>query len=629
MMSRRLVLLYLALVLVVAGVLSWSAYHATSRMYRQEVENRLLDNAAWLGEILLTGPENVEDLLAVAPGSYDERIRQYARRLAVDHTGRYAQGQLRITLIREDGVVLGDSEADSVTMENHGARPELVAAKVNGKGSDERLSASVGLPFLYHARWFPESGVFIRLALPLQALRDILLRVLQTALIGVAISLLLTAILARLFSRVVTAPVVRLTRQLSTMDAQHAGIRLPSPSDRDLGPLTRNVNGLAERLEESVQALGDRNAEMDTIISSLQTGLVAVDPQMRLIKANPVVFGMFGVREQPDVFGRPMVEVFRNGTLLAMLEAAVSENRCESRELVLFEGSKRVLEILVCPIRPLAGSVDRETAGEDMPENSGALAHVADVTSVRRLEEMRSQFVSNVTHELKTPLTSIRGFVETLRAGALSDERIASRFLEIIELEVERLSGLIDDVLSLSEIEGMKTESVRESFPLDVLVQEVLHLLEGAAAERGITLSGDIPEGLTLLANRSRVKQLLVNLVDNAIKYNRERGRVDVSGTTEPDGRILLRVSDTGIGIPEEFQERIFERFYRVDRGRARTQGGTGLGLSIVKHIAQLYGGTIDLKSEPGKGSTFEVTLQAQADPMRDQAGRNGHVDTV
>ena len=146
MMSRRLVLLYLALVLVVAGVLSWSAYHATSRMYRQEVENRLLDNAAWLGEILLTGPENVEDLLAVAPGSYDERIRQYARRLAVDHTGRYAQGQLRITLIREDGVVLGDSEADSVTMENHGARPELVAAKVNGKGSDERLSASVGLP---------------------------------------------------------------------------------------------------------------------------------------------------------------------------------------------------------------------------------------------------------------------------------------------------------------------------------------------------------------------------------------------------------------------------------------------------------------------------------------------------
>jgi two-component system phosphate regulon sensor histidine kinase PhoR len=623
MMRKRLVLLYLALVLVVAGTLSVAAYRSSARLYRQEVENRLLDNAALLGELLLPGDVQAEETGTWQPGTHDGLARQYAARLDVDHTGRFAQGRLRITLIREDGVVVGDSEADSTRLENHADRPELIAAKRAGKGSDERVSASTGIPYLYHARWFPEAAVFVRLALPLQALRDILTRVLWTALAGILVSLLLTGVLARVFSRVVTAPVVRISRQLSDMDPQQAGFRLPMQGDRDLGPLARNVNGLAERLETSVRALGERNAEVDTIISSLQTGLVAVDRQLRLVMVNPVAFGMLGARQTHDALGRPLVEVFRQESLLDMLEAGVRDNRSEQREVVLLDEGRRVLAISVCPILP---------RGEDGPAadgNLGALAHVADVTAVRRLEEMRSQFVANVTHELKTPLTSIRGFVETLRAGAISDERTASRFLEIIEIEVERLSGLIDDILALSEIEGLRNESGRETFALPALVGEVFGLVAAAAGERQVTLEVDMPEAMALVANRNRIKQLLLNLVDNAIKYNREQGRVTVAAVPLGAGGVEISVSDTGIGIPQAYQERIFERFYRVDPGRTRSAGGTGLGLSIVKHIAQLYGGTVSVQSEPDRGSRFVVNLPDVLPKAAGEAGRSSHGPVV
>ncbi len=636
-MRRRLVLLYLGLVFVVAAILSVAAYQSSARLYRQEVENRLLDNAALIGEILLASGGVSDEFPTLAPGAFDSTVRQYAARLAMDHTGRYEQGRLRITLIREDGVVIGDSEADSASFENHAARPELIAALDSGKGSDERTSVSTGVPYLYHARWFPEPGVFVRLALPLQALREILQRVLWAALAGVMVSLLLTGLLARLFSRVVTAPVVRISQQLSAMDSQHAGFRLASPGDRDLGPLTRNVNGLAERLEKSVQALGERNAEVDTIINSLQTGLVAVDRDMRLIMVNPVVFRMLGIQEPPDALGRPLIEVFRQETLLGMLEAGVRDSRSERRELVLLDEGKRVLEVHVCPIRPrtddnkgasgMHGAFPVPVGGNS--GNIGALAHVADVTAVRRLEEMRSQFVSNVTHELKTPLTSIKGFVETLRGGALTDERTAYRFLEIIEIEVERLAGLIDDTLALSEIEGMGTEVIREPFSLGTLASEVFGLVAAAADERRVTLRNDIPAALTLAANRNRLKQLLLNLVDNAIKYNRENGEVSVSAAASESGSVEIRVRDTGIGIPEAFQERIFERFYRVDQGRSRSGGGTGLGLSIVKHIAQLYGGTVTVNSESGGGSEFVVTLPAVDGAAREGARRSVYGDSV
>ena len=592
-MRRRLTLIYLVLAFVVAAALSLSAYHFTMNLYRHEVQERLLDSAALMGESIFGAG------FETAPGSMDGVAKHYTDLMALEDSRKYGGGGIRVTLIREDGVVIGDSEADSRTMQNHADRPEVRQAIELGAGSDERASSTVGTAFLYHARFFPEHHVVIRLAVPLAATRVILSGIARTSLFGMLVSLLSTWMLARIFSQYVTGPVVRLTRQVSNLTESDFNNRLQPPDDRELGALTKNVNVMAERLEQSIAALGDRNAKVDTIIRSLQNGLVAVDRTGRLIMVNPVMFGMFGLQAQRDVLGRPIVEVFRNRQLLEMMETAMQENRAEKREITTYEGGKRILEVSACPILPIDGA----------SENIGALAHVADVTSVRKLEEMRSQFVSNVTHELKTPLTSIRGFVETLRSGALQDEAVAARFLDIIDIEADRLSTLIDDTLSLSEIEVMKQDTALTEFPVGPLAEEVAHMLAGAAEERHVILSIEVEEGFVLKANRNRIKQLLINLVDNAIKYNREGGSVTVRGHRREDGRAEIQVSDTGIGISEEFRERIFERFYRVDKGRTRSTGGTGLGLSIVKHIAQLYGGSVLLESEIGVGSTFTVIL--------------------
>ena len=590
---KRLVLVYLCLVLVVAVILSFSSFQHSTALYRAEVRSRLLDGAVLIGEALAKEPHGDE------PGAMDQLAVRYAKLMAKNNAAGIGAESNRVTFIREDGVVLGDSQTDSRKMENHSDRKEVQDALKNGTGSAERASATLGVPFLYHAEYFPERHLVIRLAMPLHALQSIKLGILRTAAAGVAGSVLLTVVLAYVLSRYVTSPVIRLSRQLSAMSETEYSKRLKTPDEAELGTLTQNVNVMAERLERSIRDLRDRNAKVDTIINSLQNGLVAVDQDLRLIMANPVVFGMFGMKEQTGAIGLPLVEVFRNRALLDMLETTVSGNTAQKREIITYDSGKRILEVNVCPIKPMEGS----------QRNTGALAHVVDVTGVRKLEDMRSEFVSNVTHELKTPLTSIRGFVETLRSGALQDEAVASRFLDIIDIEADRLSMLINDILSLSEIEGTKQELSISAFPLAPLTAEVVAILSVAASERDVHVEVDIPAELEMTANRNRIKQLLINLLDNAIKYNREGGSVHIGAEPDPEGKTVIRVGDTGIGIPEPYTERIFERFYRVDKGRARAQGGTGLGLSIVKHIAQLYGGTVTVESEPGKGSTFTVTI--------------------
>jgi two-component system phosphate regulon sensor histidine kinase PhoR len=227
---------------------------------------------------------------------------------------------------------------------------------------------------------------------------------------------------------------------------------------------------------------------------------------------------------------------------------------------------------------------------------------------MKKLEQIRTEFVSNVTHELKTPLTSIRGFVETLRNGAIYDTSVAPRFLDIIDIEAERLTMLIIDILQLSEIENAKSDTNIEEHDLTGIIIEVLSILAPEADKKGVTLRSNAANKIIVRVNRNRIKQLLINLIENAIKYNKENGSVLVKAV-KSEGSLALSVEDTGIGIEEEHLSRIFERFYRVDKGRSRSMGGTGLGLSIVKHIVNLYDGNISVESEPGKGTKFTIQL--------------------
>lgn len=231
-----------------------------------------------------------------------------------------------------------------------------------------------------------------------------------------------------------------------------------------------------------------------------------------------------------------------------------------------------------------------------------------DITNIKKLEQMRTEFVSNVSHELKTPLTSIRGFIDTLKDGAVNDPEVAGKFLDIIDIEAERLSRLINEILQLSEIESMKQDRNIEDVFLKPVIDEVFSILQQSAEERKVGLHADIAESVSIQANKDKIKQLLINLIDNAIKYNIENGSVTVKAE-QAGGKVLISVRDTGIGIEKEYLDRIFERFYRVDRGRSSELGGTGLGLSIVKHIVNLYQGRIDVDSDPGKGTEFKIEI--------------------
>ncbi len=592
-MKKRLIVLYLGLTLIVAGLLSFSAFHYTTQLYRAETEVRLIENTQLI-RALLTNDSRLGE-----SDSIDEKATYYQELMTKQLGSDKNEYAPRVTFIREDGYVLGDSETNSKLMENHANRPEVIASLQYGTGKDERYSATLGISFLYYAQYFKDEHLVIRLAMPLVVLKTITIRIVQITVFGIILSLLLAWILANYLSRYVTSPINKMSRQLESIPVNDYKSRVMLTNDTELKPLAKTVNILAENLEETMLSLADHNMKMDTIIESLQSGLTAVDSNMKLLMMNPVFYKLFNLKDQKQDIGKPAVQVIRNRALLDMLEESIASNAIVEREIVTYESGKRILEAIACPILPL----------NDKTKNTGAIVHVTDITAVRKLEDIRSEFVSNVSHELKTPLTSIRGFIETLRDGAIKDVTVAEKFLDIIDIEAERLGVLINDILTLAEIERFHQEPDSVEFQLKPLVDETTELIKTLADEKGITIAVDIPEEFTVNANKNRMKQLVINLLDNAVKYNKKNGKITITANLKPDGRSMISVMDTGIGISEEYQTRIFERFYRIDKGRSRENGGTGLGLSIVKHIAQLYDGYIEVESELGKGSTFHVTI--------------------
>lgn len=590
-MKRRIVGFYLLMTLLVSGLVSVLSYRNAVNLYTQNATDLLSDATVFIGSAYPSGYNN-------KPMTVDEFTKESALLLNQSQTENAPeQSKMRVTLIAADGTVLGDSNSNAATMENHLGRPEVDGAITNSTSTSIRKSNTVGVDFLYFARYLPEKQVIVRIALPLTEIDRIRQDIFFVTFGGLAIGLGFSALLVFFFAKLVASPVTKLSRETGKMVEGDLNHRLQVPGKDDLSQLTNNFNTMAEQLEATINALEERNASVNTIINSMHNGLLAVDADMRVMMVNPVVYDMLAVPNRGDALGKPLVAVFRNNILYDTMERSMNEMSEIHGEIILFENGKRILDVQASPI-----------IRQDDPEKRGSLVFLSDVTAVRRLEEMRSAFVSNVTHELKTPLTSIRGFVETLRAGAVHDEKVADRFMEIIDIEADRLGQLIDDILELSDIESTRKDADMTRFDLRMLMQEVTEMLQHAADLKHVKLFVANDEPLEVYASRHRLKQLLINLVDNGIKYNRAEGSVRIEAVKRA-GKVQLTVADTGIGIPIEHQTRIFERFYRVDKGRTREEGGTGLGLSIVKHIAQLYNGTVSVKSENGKGTVFTVNL--------------------
>ena len=556
--------------------------------------------------------ESVEARLTTAARLLHDEARDLIQNRATPRTV-YAftlraagQSDLRVTVIGADGTVLGDSRvppAELRRVENHAERPEVRAALAGRVGHGLRTSVTVGAPLFYAALPVRDGdrvvGV-LRMAVPLSVVTSSHAELHQVLLLGGLVALLAALGIAMFVAGRLTRPVVEMesvARRMSEGDfAVHAPVRSPD----EIGVLGRALNGLAARLREKVRDLEEEQAKARAILESMVEGVVAVDGHDHIVVMNEgarTIFALGAARAE----GKSFLEVIRNVDLYRIFrESRVGTPAAVvGRQLRLSTPVERVLEVHAAPLR---------LAGDEV----GAVMVLHDVTELRRLEQVRTEFVANVSHELRTPLTAIHGYLETLLGGALEEPEHARKFLEIAFRHTERLGRLVSDLTDLSNIELGKVSLRLEATPLDEVVDSVLTMIRPRAAGGEVALSVDLPADLPpVRADRDRLAQILINLVDNGVKYTPAGGRVAVSARRVGPALVEVGVTDTGVGIPPADLPRVTERFYRVDRARSRELGGTGLGLAIVKHLVLAHGGELAIESQPGRGTVVRFSLPA------------------
>lgn len=533
---------------------------------------------------------------------YDILCKTYAKTINERNDGinKYNLSSVRITIIDYDGAVLGESDTNVKDMANHLDRKEVQEALSGNEGTAQRTSNTLGYTYIYVTIPVKDMGIIVRVSIPLNKLNSINIAFLCYTIIGLLVGLLFTMLLAVKLSHIITDPIYKLISISKEISRGNYKKRVDINSNDEIGQLAATFNEMAEKLDSTLSDVMNKNIRVDTVINSMSSGIIAVDNKGKIILINTIACNIFGVHHGPGIIGKNIGDITRNIKINSYMNETISNNVQLIEELSLSTSlnSEKIYRIYTSPIKSV----------EPGNLNAGGIIALNDITALKKLEQMRTEFVSNVSHELKTPLTSIRGFVETLKSGAIEDTEIAAHFLDIIDIEAERLYILINDILQLSEIEAMrKDENVSQHYLMDI-VSEVMLILENAANKKNIKLEVNCNPNIEILANKDRIKQMLINLIDNAIKYNFENGTVYINAE-KISGKLVISIKDTGIGIPEAHQSRIFERFHRVDKGRSRNMGGTGLGLSIVKHIVNLYSGDIRVISEPGKGSEFIIQL--------------------
>jgi two-component system phosphate regulon sensor histidine kinase PhoR len=522
--------------------------------------------------------------------------------------GRVARSTgARVTVIAPDGRVLGESErelAELAVMDNHAARPEVRAALAGRQGRDLRHSTTVAAPLLYVALPIRVDGRIVgalRLALPLSAVTASYATLHQVMLAGGAVTLLVALGIGVFVAGRVTRPVVEMQSIARQMSQGSFLVRAPTRSTDEIGTLGRSLNVMAGRLREKIGDLEQEQAKVTAILDAMVEGVIAVDGQEHILLMNEKARAMFALGNARGE-GKPFLEVIRNADLHEIFRAVHAGGEVAlRREIELTTASPRILGVNA--VRLSVGG-DRSAAGP------GVVMVLHDVTALRQLERVRTEFVANVSHELRTPLTAIQGYLETLLSGALEERENARRFLEIVLRHSERLGRLLNDLTDLSNIELGKVALRREPVRVDGVVASVIAIIAPRAARAQVGVTSRVPADLPeVWADRDRLAQVLINLVDNAVKYTPESGSVTVTARRVEGDTIEIAVTDTGIGIPPADLPRITERFYRVDKARSRELGGTGLGLAIVKHLVMAHGGELAIESEQERGTTVRFTL--------------------
>lgn len=467
----------------------------------------------------------------------------------------------------------------------------------SGTGVDIRYSPTLKINMLYAAlpiRYDTKVIGVLRLSLTLESVQKTLFVIRRIVFLGMFFAVCFAFILGSVLASKTVAPINKMIQVSRKFSEGEFSRRIYQSSQDEIGELADTLNNMAEEIENKIKEIGSQSQTLEAIFHSMIEGIIVVDNTGRIVSINPAIENIFNVLSS-EARGKMFLETIRNNEILEMINSALKSAMLVRGEVALLYPVHRIFEVSATPI--FSNSVP-----------NGCLAVIHDITEIRRLETIRKDFVANVSHELKTPLTSIKGFVETLLEGALDDKENSRSFLKIVQEHAERLDTLVNDLLVLSNLESKEMALDKKEIDLSLEASKVILGFKSQLEKKHIQIKNYLSAGLIVRADKNRIGQVFTNLIDNAIKFNKDKGFIKIYSHAE-GGKVKITIEDSGLGIPEKDLPRIFERFYRVDKARSRELGGTGLGLSIVKHMVELHGGSVGIESAENIGSKFWFTL--------------------
>ncbi len=579
---------YLLITIVAVLAAGWSASRTIAYFFAESGRRTLQSRAEFIDRRL-------SDIETLEPNLTIRRVCKQASDATLT----------RITLIRKDGEVIFESDRPyGGTVESQPLIDEVLVAMQGRVAHSERFSDTINADLQYVAIPMIRKGEIvgvIRAAVPRESIDSEIRAVQSQIALGAVAILAIAALVGLLLSQRIARPLEEMRVGAERFARGEFTNKVVVPETLEMARLAETLNHMAAQLEERIRSMARQSNEQRAVLASMVEGVLAVDQQQRIISLNQAAADLLGFPHAAAA-GHSLVEVIRSIEFRKLAGEAIDSTEPVFGDIVMRGEKECVLQ--------LHGTALRDAQGHSI----GAVIVLNDVTEYRRLENMRRDFVANVSHELKTPITSIKGFVETLLDGALDEREDAVRFLKIIGKQAERLHTIIDDLLSLSRIEQSEgsQDIARDVVRLSDVIAGAVQECQGRAADRQVDIRVECDESLRVYINQPLMEQAIINLLDNAIKYSHDGAHVEIRATPRQE-QIEIAVRDDGCGIPAEHLPRIFERFYRVDKARSRKQGGTGLGLAIVKHIVAVHQGKVLVESTPGKGSTFYILLPQQA----------------
>ena len=573
-MIKRKLYIYFILIIIIAVVISniITTYIVTNN-YKSQIENELR-SLLGVTSLYIDSSNNTYNVSAL---NISNQLSKFANE----------DKDIRVTIINNDGEVLGDSEVDYLNMQNHIYREEVKEAISNEIGLSIRKSTTTNIEYMYLALY--KDNIILRLSYPLSNIVYLKKQIYLFSLIGGLIAIVIASILALKLSSNISQPIALLSEHSKEIAKGNYNHRIIYNHKQDeLKNLINTYNNMTNQLQNSFTSINNNNQQLDAILNSVNDGIIVVDNNGIILFTNNNLddFDFF-----LEIKTNNHINTIMNSIIIDLLSNSIKNMKSYHNEINISNNWIKCFSTYI-PFK----------------EGNGAIITLQDITKIKKATTIRNEFVSNVTHELNTPLTSIQGFIETLKSNEIMNVNTRNNFLDIIDIEAQRLKELINDILTLSSIENSSNIDKATNIKLKNVTDTVINLLSKQIKEKNIKIINNINSSTTIKMHLDRTKQLFINLIDNAIKYNTNNGSIEIFTTTK-DNFIQIHFKDSGIGIEKKHLNRLFERFYRVDKSRSRNLGGTGLGLSIVKHITLLYKGHVKVTSQIDKGSEVIVTI--------------------